>query len=376
MSPVDSAIRVAFVPGAARTDYGRRLGRLRWRRAFGGASAAAVPDEAAGAGLAGASVCVLVRDDRALPAPVSAPLRLRPGAVLPCSVLTVADAPLAHTLRELEDAGFPLGPGCLDPARVPAIAFRPADVPVTPGETPSDYGARLFAAAMGPPDPAFRALVFEDPSEHARPELLARLPEAARRLCDLGCAAGAAGAAWKRASGGHVTGIENDARAAAIARGRLDRVVESDAKAALVGLGREGEAFDAFLFADVLEHVEDPIGLLALARRLAAPGACLVASVPNVGHLSLVRDLILGRFDPLPAGLLDAGHLRWFTRRWLEEALEEAGWKVVALDPLPGAPAPGAEPFLGSLSGFPGLDRESLAAYQWAAVALPDDRRP
>jgi 2-polyprenyl-3-methyl-5-hydroxy-6-metoxy-1,4-benzoquinol methylase len=376
LSPVDSAIRVAFIPGAAAPDYLQRLGRLRWRRAFGAASAAATPEDATAAGLAGASVCVLVRDERALPAPVSAPLPLPSGAVLPCAVLTVAQVPPTHTLRELEDAGLPLGPSRPDPARVPAIAFRPAEVPAAPGETLSDYGGRLFGAATGPVAPAFRALVFDDPSEHARPELLARLPEAALRLCDVGCAAGVAGAAWKRASGGHVTGIENDARAAAIARGRLDRVLESDARTALARLAREGEVFDAFLFADVLEHVEDPIGLLALARRLAAPGACLVASVPNVGHLSLVRDLILGRFDLLPAGLLDAGHLRWFTRRWLEEALEEAGWKVAALDALPGAPAPDAERFLGSLSAFPGLDRESLTAYQWAAVAFPDDRRP
>jgi hypothetical protein len=122
----------------------------------------------------------------------------------------------------------------------------------------------------------------------------------------------------------------------------------------------------------VLEHLEDSIGALMLGRELAHPGATLVASVPNVGHMSLVRDLVRGRFDPLPAGLADAGHLRWFTRASLEDALEEAGWRTVLIEPLPGAPAPDAGPFLEIASAFPEADRDSLVTYQWIAVALAE----
>jgi hypothetical protein len=84
-----------------------------------------------------------------------------------------------------------------------------------------------------------------------------------------------------------------------------------------------------------------------------------------------VRDLVLGRFDAVPAGLADAGHLRWFTRASLGEALEEAGWRVDAIESWPGVPAPESDRFLAALSGWPGLDRESLATYQWIAVARP-----
>jgi 2-polyprenyl-3-methyl-5-hydroxy-6-metoxy-1,4-benzoquinol methylase len=168
-----------------------------------------------------------------------------------------------------------------------------------------------------------------------------------------------------------VTGIEKDPVAAERARSRLDRVLEGEASAVLEALAGAGEKFDAFLFADVLEHLEDPVGPLASARRLAAPAATLVASVPNVGHLSLVRDLVLGRFDVLPSGLADAGHLRWFSRSFLEEALEEAGWQTVAIKGLAGAPAPNAQKFLKWAGGFSQVDRESLTTYQWMAVASP-----
>jgi hypothetical protein len=125
------------------------------------------------------------------------------------------------------------------------------------------------------------------------------------------------------------------------------------------------------VYADVLEHLEDPVSALVLGRRLAAPGARLLVSVPNVAHLSIARDLVLGRFDPVPAGLTDASHLRWFTRQVLAEALLESGWQVDAIEGEPGAPPPHAEEFLALAAAWPDADRESLLTYQWIATARP-----
>jgi hypothetical protein len=90
--------------------------------------------------------------------------------------------------------------------------------------------------------------------------------------------------------------------------------------------------------------------------------------VPNVGHLSIARDLLAGRFDPVPAGLCDARHLRWFTRASLAEAIAEAGWSVAAVESERGAPPGGAEAFRRLASDWPDADLESLATYQWVAV--------
>jgi SAM-dependent methyltransferase len=372
LSASSSDLRLAFVPSAEPLDYGRRIGRLRWRRAFGVTETLEPRAESPASCVEGPGICILVRDDRALPAPSRGHLTNVPaGFVVPCRPLSVELARV-HTLREMEDDGWPASPGgSLFSEREPAVAFRPAEVTPAPGEGFGEFTGRLFANALGEGDPTFRAFVFEDCAEYERPELVARLPEAARRLCDVGCGPGAAAAAWKRRSGGFATGIEKHETAAARARLRLDRVIEGDALAVLEDLSGAGEQFDAFLFADVLEHLEDPVRALTLAAELASPSASLVASVPNVGHLSVVRDLILGRFDPLPAGLLDVGHLRWFDRHWLQEALEEAGWSVASVESLPGAPPPEAEQFLHFFGEWSGLDRESLLTYQWVAVALP-----
>src|SRR5262249_50892892 len=153
-----------------------------------------------------------------------------------------------------------------------------------------------------------RALDAGDPSEIERPELTRRVPSDRRRLLDVGCGAGGTSAALaRRIPGLSTTGIERDPDAAARAAGRPRRGLREDGGEALARLAIEGAAFDAFLFADVLEHLDDPAGALKKARALASPGAVLVASVPNAGHLSLARDLARGRFDPVPAGLADAG---------------------------------------------------------------------
>lgn len=185
------------------------------------------------------------------------------------------------------------------------------------------------------------------------------VPASARRLLNVGSGAVAAAAPLLRER----PGLEAMA-------------VEVNPGAVLSRLADSGERFDAFVFADVLEHQDDPVGLLGLARRIAEPSAVLVVSVPNVGHISLVRDLVQGLFHPVAAGLGRAAPLRWFTRHSLAEALEEAGWTVQSIEGATGAPARDADSFLALLSDWPDCDRESLATYQWIAAARADAADP
>lgn len=373
MTPRESGVLLVFAPGDSLEEYAGRIGRLRWARCLGTRETPTpAPDAPAGSFFAKGGVAVVVRDEDAIPAPIGDVRRLFAGRIVPAYPLGVGDVPPVHTLRELEVAGFPAGSAeQADRSRVPAVGFDLGRFPPAERETWRAFTERLFAEShRGAFDPSFRALLCDEAVEHDRPELRALLASRARRICDVGCGSGAVGAALRRdRRDARVTGIEKNPRAASLARGRLDRVLEEDAIAALERLAEEQECFDAFVFADVLEHLADPIRALALSRRCAAADASLVASVPNVGHLSLVRDLALGRFDPLPAGLTDVGHLRWFDRRFLGEALEEAGWRVDRIEGLPGAAPPDAEPFLSRLGDWPGLDRSSLLTYQWIAVA-------
>ncbi len=315
--------------------------------------------------LAGADSWVVILENSALPATGAVP-EPPPGRVTLSEPATPVDPPFLHTLRELERAT--LGPGAGRPGAA-ALAFRPGDFPTSDGETVASFLRRLEESGSAVVDPGFRVVLFDDPSTRERPELTRRLPPGNARILDVGCGAGGGIAAARgRNPGWTVTGIERDPALALRAREVCDRVLEGDLEEILPRLAAGGDRFDALVFADVLEHVADPISVLRMGRELAAAGATLLVSVPNVGHLSIVRDLLEGRFDPVPAGLCDAGHLRWFTRSWLPEALEEAGWRVVTIEAERGAPAPDADAFLAFAAAWTGSDRESLLAYQWVAV--------
>ena len=74
----------------------------------------------------------------------------------------------------------------------------------------------------------------------------------------------------------------------------------------------------------------DPYTVLRRLLDVAAPGARLHVSVPNARHVSLLRDLVLrGTFGYTEWGHRDSTHLRWFTRRDLVAAVDQAGWRTL-----------------------------------------------
>ncbi|MEO8430523.1 MAG: methyltransferase domain-containing protein [Acidobacteriota bacterium] len=358
---------LAFLPGPLPESFGPSFARLRWTRAVDPERVALwEPLSDAREAVHGASSWVVVLEPSALPAGGTVP-EPPAGSIARSEPSAPASPPFVHTLRELEGARVARA-GADAPGRS-AISFRTRDFPPAEGETVEAFLARLAASAAAQDDPRFPVIRFEDPSHRERPELTRRLPPGPLRILDVGCGAGAGiAAARARHPAWSVTGIERDPVLAGRARRLCDRVVEGDLAEVLPLLAASGQRFDAIVFADVLEHMEDPVSALRQGLAVAESGGMLLASVPNVGHLSIVRDLVAGRFDPVPAGLCDASHLRWFSRSWLEEALAEAGWRVESVEGEQGAPAPDADAFLALADAWPGADRESLRTYQWIAV--------
>ncbi|HYF46456.1 MAG TPA: class I SAM-dependent methyltransferase [Acidimicrobiales bacterium] len=162
-------------------------------------------------------------------------------------------------------------------------------------------------------------------SDKAR--MLPYVPTDAASLLDVGCGSGVFGARLKADRPGlEVWGVEPVERAADEARSVLDRVVVGRFPEVVPELGR---TFDVVVFNDVLEHLVDPWAALEATHSLVADGGAVVASVPNVRNWRTIIDLVRhGRWEHEAAGIHDADHLRWFTRRTLVEAFERTGWRV------------------------------------------------
>lgn len=146
----------------------------------------------------------------------------------------------------------------------------------------------------------------------------------AGRVLDIGCSDGSFAAA-ARALGHHVVGVDLTKHDGVM--DRVDEFVEADLGD---GLPDEfGDGFDIVVLADVLEHVAEPERLLADAVGRLRPGGVALISVPNFAHWYPRVRVAAGRFDYDRRGILDRGHVRFFTRRSLERLLARTGLRIV-----------------------------------------------
>jgi SAM-dependent methyltransferase len=160
-----------------------------------------------------------------------------------------------------------------------------------------------------------------------RADLVAALPSPVGRVLDIGCGEGGAARHLRAAGASWISGVELHEPAAARARTVYDEVLTGAAEDVL---GELAAPFDTVLAYDVLEHLQDPESLLRRLHGGTVPGARLHVSVPNARHHSLVRDLVFsGTFGYEAAGHRDETHLRWFTRRDLEQLLVASAWEPV-----------------------------------------------
>lgn len=213
---------------------------------------------------------------------------------------------------------------------------------------------------------------FGDYHEHARPELLALIPAIALRVLDVGCGAGALGAALKRRGRVEVVGVEVDAGAAERARGVLDRVHPGNIESLELPYGPG--TFDCIVLADLLEHLRDPWGLLRRLVPLVREGGRLIVSLPNVRHWSVLRGLLQGEWTYLPAGILDRGHLRFFTLASGRALIEGAGLRVLDVHPVAAGPVPDLTPLIDAGRALlldPSTLAEEAKVVQYLFVAEP-----
>jgi methionine biosynthesis protein MetW len=165
-----------------------------------------------------------------------------------------------------------------------------------------------------------------DPDEAAA--MIAGLVQTKARVLDVGCGTGAISKFLVETRGVRLIGIEPDPQRANTARGRGIDVVEGFFNEQTIA---DFEPFDVVIFADVLEHLSEPATALQLARRVLKPDGTVVASIPNIAHWSVRLDLLRGRFDYQPYGIMDATHLRWFTEKSVRILFEATGYEVESI---------------------------------------------
>jgi SAM-dependent methyltransferase len=155
--------------------------------------------------------------------------------------------------------------------------------------------------------------------------------ESDKVFLDFGCSTGYFGQQIKQGKQCAVYGVEISADAEE-ARRVLDGVYSFDLDGAWPEAIYERK-YDYLFFGDVLEHLKDPGEVLKKCKKLLRnKDSRIFVSIPNIAHISIRLELLLGDFEYEPMGILDNTHLKYFTLPYFSRVANTAGYSVQKVD--------------------------------------------
>ncbi|WP_457568583.1 class I SAM-dependent methyltransferase [Desulfurobacterium sp.] len=154
-------------------------------------------------------------------------------------------------------------------------------------------------------------------------------------VLDVGCSSGYFGMYLVKTLNATVYGVDVDREALSIASQRGYREVYG------IDLDEDLEKFkhvlekvkpDYVLCLDVVEHLKNASDFMKLLLDfIRREDSEVIVSIPNIGHIDIIYNLLMGRFNYSMLGILDNTHLRFFTRssfrEWIAFLAEDEGFK-------------------------------------------------
>lgn len=163
--------------------------------------------------------------------------------------------------------------------------------------------------------------------ENQRLEIARLVDTSTKSILDVGCGFGFLGSSLKASdSERRVVGIEKDTRAAQEARKVLDAVFNGDLETPDMPLPTE--TFDCIIFADILEHLRDPLSAIVRLKQYLKKDGYIICSIPNMRHYTVFLRLLTKGWKYEDYGLFDRTHLRFFSLQTMKQLIHDAGFTV------------------------------------------------
>ncbi|MGK5095393.1 methyltransferase domain-containing protein [Deltaproteobacteria bacterium TL4] len=168
-----------------------------------------------------------------------------------------------------------------------------------------------------------------------RDDIIALIPPQALTFLDVGCSTGVLGKQIKaKFPLAQVYGVELDDAMSKVASQVLDQVYQGSAERIDLSQSLKQESVDCIIFADVLEHLQDPWSVLSKYSAFLKPEGVIISSLPNVRHYSTLVSLIFKAEWPYrERGIHDRTHLRFFTKKNMRFLFENAGLSIETMVP-------------------------------------------
>ncbi len=176
-------------------------------------------------------------------------------------------------------------------------------------------------------------------------------------VLDVGCGAGSLGEILKKDSSIRVYGTDISPQAVEEARTRLDGAWILDIEKGVPSIEQSApQQFDAVIFSEVLEHLFSPEKALRSIVPLLSTDGNIVITVPNILFWKNRIRIFLGHFEYEERGLMDRGHIHFFSWKSLRDMVHSEGFVIDSISHI--IPTRGTK-ILGNI--FPGLFAHQFA---------------
>lgn len=148
-----------------------------------------------------------------------------------------------------------------------------------------------------------------------------------RIILDIGCGSGDLARILK-ARGGIVSGVDISSSALDMARPYLLRSFCFDIQRDDWPSELMEQKFDLVVASEVIEHIFMPADFLKKIKMLVAQGGSLIITMPNLLFWKNRFNMLFGKFRYQEKGLLDFGHIRFYSLESARQTFRDAGFDI------------------------------------------------
>src|SRR3989338_3372533 len=153
------------------------------------------------------------------------------------------------------------------------------------------------------------------------------IPDNTKTVLDIGCGSGDL-ARILQAKDKIVSGVDISPIALNMARPYLNDLFCFDIQLNEWPAELMEQKFDLIVASEVIEHIFQPSSFLEKAKSLIGKGGCLVITTPNFLFWKNRFKMLFGKFRYEQKGLLDFGHIRFFTLKTAREIFDKTDFII------------------------------------------------
>ena len=152
-------------------------------------------------------------------------------------------------------------------------------------------------------------------------------------VLDVGCGSGSLGKKLISEKHCKVYGIDISHKAIDYAKRNIDVAKQVNIEYEMPIFDKK---FDVIIFGDILEHLQWPDLILERYKKFLKREGIIILSLPNVANIRIRFNLLLGKWDYTETGILDNTHLRFYTKKTIEEMISRNNFKILSYSFTPG----------------------------------------